>query len=262
MNGNLISNSTFGDRICTLREKAGYNTPRELALVLCGYTKTTKGLMNEDGKRVDLMRRNIQNWEQGKNIPNVHMVANLCNLLDCDPDYLLYEDRDYPRKEIKSAADTVGLSTEAVKMLIGITNLSITRKPFSMSCGLIISTMLENPHFYSIIKTITETLMQYSVLEYNEAKMQLIPPNMKEEYDIEIQGLKNDIEKISKNIADAGFTIIDIKNMIKMLEFETNQSVSSLVKETLDTLQEYFSELLQAEAKRIKREYAQSAYKE
>ena len=231
LNGNLISNPTFGDRICALREKAGYNTPRELALVLCGYTKTTKGLMNEDAKRVDLMRRNIQNWEQGKNIPNVHMVANLCNLLDCDPEYLLYEDRDYPRKEIKTAADTVGLSTEAVKMLIGITDPSITRKALEISPGLIISTMLENPHFYSIIRTIIQTLLHYSALEYNETKMQLVPQHLREEYDLEIQGLKNDIQKISKNIAGAGYTIIGIDNMIKMLEFETNQSVSSLIKE-------------------------------
>lgn len=254
MIGNLISNSTFGERIYTLRGKAGYNTPRELALVLCGYSKAEKGLMNEDAKRVDLMRRNIQNWEQGKNIPNVHMVATLCNLLDCDPDYLLYEDRDYPRKEIKSAADTVGLSTEAVKMLIMFTDPSITRNTLELPPGLIISTMLENPHFYNIVISVMQTLRHYFALELNEIQKQFVPQHRKEEYDIVMQGLKNDIERFSKTIAESGYTIIDIGTMIKMLEFETNKSISSLVKETLDILQEYASELLQSEVKRFRTE--------
>lgn len=120
MNGNLISSSTFGERLYVLREKAEYSTPRELALVICGYPKLEKGLMGEEAKKVDRMRRNIQNWEQGKNIPNAKMIAILCNLLDCDPDYLLYEDSVYPRKEVKDAADLLNVSTAAIEALLHI----------------------------------------------------------------------------------------------------------------------------------------------
>ena len=120
MNGNLISSSTYGQRVYALREKAGYNTPRELALVLCGYSKKEKGLIDDEAKRVDRMRRNIQNWEQGKNIPSAQMIATLCNLLDCDPDHLLYEDVRYPRKEVKSISSATGLSTNAVETMLGM----------------------------------------------------------------------------------------------------------------------------------------------
>ena len=120
MNGNLVSSTKFGERLHALRENAGYSTPRELALVLCGYPQTERGLMGDEAKKVDRMRRNIQNWEQGKNIPSTQMVATLCNLLDCDPDYLLYEDVVHPRKEVKSIVDATGLSNDAAETLLGI----------------------------------------------------------------------------------------------------------------------------------------------
>ena len=120
MNGNLISNSEFGNRLYALRERIGYSTPRELALVICGYSKSEKGLMGEDAQKVDRMRRNIQNWEQGKNIPNSQMIATLCNLLDCDPNHLLYENFVYPRQEVKSISEATGLSNNAAEALLGI----------------------------------------------------------------------------------------------------------------------------------------------
>ena len=120
MNGNLISSLEFGERLYALRKKAGYDTPRELALVLCGYTKTEKGLMDDNAKKVDRMRRNIQNWEQGKNIPSTQMVAMICNLLDCDPDHLLYKDACYPRKEVPHISNATGLSVDATECLLGI----------------------------------------------------------------------------------------------------------------------------------------------
>lgn len=120
VSGNLISSSAFGKRVYALRKKAGYDTPRELALVLCGYSKTEKGFIDDEAKRIDRMRRNIQNWEQGKNIPSAQMVATLCNQLDCDPDYLLYEDAAHPRKEVKSAADFLKVSPAAIEALLHI----------------------------------------------------------------------------------------------------------------------------------------------
>lgn len=250
MNGNLISNPTFGDRICALREKAGYNTPRELALVLCGYTKTTKGLMNEDAKRVDLMRRNIQNWEQGKNIPNVHMVANLCNLLDCDPEYLLYEDRDYPRKEIKSAADTLGLSNEAVKMLLEFTkSLDIG----FLTPGYIISTILENPSFYKIVASVMETLKHHAVISYNEKQIWLTQ-KIDGQTDGVPQELKELVDEMQEQLNYMGYAVVGNEDMTKMLEFKTNQNAGDLIRETIDILQDEADKFLQEHAARIIRE--------
>lgn len=119
MNGNLITKTEFGKRLHKLRKRAEYKTPRELALALCGHPKGTKGLLNEEAKKVDRMRRNVQNWEDGKNIPAAQTLATLCNLLDCDPDYLLYKECDVPRKEVKSVSDATGLSKDATENLLG-----------------------------------------------------------------------------------------------------------------------------------------------
>lgn len=250
MNGKLISNHTFGDRLYTLREKAGYNTHRELALVICGYPKTKKGLMGEDEKRVGRMRRNIQNWEVGKNIPNAQTIATLCNLLDCDPDYLLYEDTDCPRKEIKRAADTLGLSNEAVKVLLEF--MQATKKGF-LTPGYIISTILENPSFYRIIGSIMETLKHHAVISYNEKQIWLTQKIDGHTSSVQLE-LKGLVDEMQEQLNYMGYAVIGNDDMTKMLEFKTNQSMGDLIRETLDILQDEADKFLQEHAKRILRE--------
>ena len=252
MNGNLISNSTFGKRIYMLRDKAGYNTHRELALVICGYPQTVKGLMGEEAKQVDRMRRNIQNWEVGKNIPNAQTIAMLCNLLDCDPDYLLYENASYPRREVKATADSIGLTNKAVETLMKFTQPLSDGNYSFLKIGNIISTMLENPNFYQLTDSVMQNIVYCAALSYNENKRILIPSHLKDSYDQELSELKDTVDKIREKIETTGYTIIGIDNMIKMLEFETNQSMGNLIKETIDVLQEEVNEHLKAQAYKIK----------
>ena len=120
MNGNLITNNSFGERLYALRTKAGYRVPRELALVLCGLPKNKTGLTVEQEKVVARMRRNIENWELGKNIPRAALIATLCNLLDCDPNHLLYEEAISPRKKAETISQATGLSAQATEALLGI----------------------------------------------------------------------------------------------------------------------------------------------
>ena len=120
MFGNFITSNEFGLRLNKLRIKANYNTPRELALVMCGYPKDKKGLVDPESKMVDRKRRNISNWENGKCKPSVDEIALLCKLLNCDPEHLLYQDCVHPRKDTKTVMDITGLSESAVDALIGI----------------------------------------------------------------------------------------------------------------------------------------------
>lgn len=58
----------------------------------------------------------IQSWEQGKSTPTAEALANICDLLNCDADYLLgrIEQRTH---DINDAHRFTGLSAEALEQL-------------------------------------------------------------------------------------------------------------------------------------------------
>lgn len=58
----------------------------------------------------------IQAWEQGKSVPSAEALCNICDLLDCDADYLLgrMDERNHDIKEIR---EYTGLSEEAITVL-------------------------------------------------------------------------------------------------------------------------------------------------
>ena len=117
----VISAKELGKRLKKQRKNAGYEKPRNLALAICGFSPNEKGLFDKEQHRVAKAMQNIRNWERGDNFPSsIQELAKICNLLDCDPDYLLYEDSVYPRKEVKSIVDTTGLPNAAAEALLGI----------------------------------------------------------------------------------------------------------------------------------------------
>lgn len=117
----IITAEEFGKRLKKQRETAGYKKPRNLALAMCGFQPDTKGLFDTEQHRVAKTIQNIRNWERGDNFPSsIQEFAKLCTLLDCDPDYLLYEDSVYPHKEVQSIVDATGLSNDAAESLLGI----------------------------------------------------------------------------------------------------------------------------------------------
>ena len=116
-----INSKTFANRLQAQRKYIGYQTPRSLALAMCGFSPEEKGLLDDDQQKVHKMLQNIRNWERGDNFPSkIHLLAKLCNLIDCDPDYLLYEDCDMPRKEVRNISNATGLSQAAIEVLCSI----------------------------------------------------------------------------------------------------------------------------------------------
>ena len=240
MNGNLITFEVFGERMSTLRIKAGYSIPRELALVLCGYPKDTTGLMGDEAKKVDRMRRNIQNWENGKNMPNAHMIAKICNLLDCDPDYFLYLEADCPRREVKKAAEVTGLTVHAIESLAQFSKVDTLQKPTFMQSGQIISLLLDNPKFYIVVKDILSGIKNQMSIE--SFHMHQVIRKQAKYNCAETMAL---IEELKESVEDHGYTLIDSEEMRKVIEFQTNQHLSDVVRDTITVLYQDASTLLQ-----------------
>ena len=58
----------------------------------------------------------IQSWEQGKSYPSADVLSNICDLLDCDADYLLGR-IDERKHDINDMKRYTGLSSEAIEQL-------------------------------------------------------------------------------------------------------------------------------------------------
>ncbi len=160
MNSIPITKSTFGSRLSDLRIKANYVTERELALVLCGHPKTEKGLVGDENTPVSRKTRNLNNWEAGNSIPNIQTVAVLCNILDCDPEYLLFEDATIPKKDIKTVEEASGLSHRAATALVKINKYGSTKSHSALNA------ILEEAH--DAIESILSTEDIWKYLSQNE----------------------------------------------------------------------------------------------
>lgn len=58
----------------------------------------------------------VQSWEQGKSTPTAEVLANICELLECDADYLLGRINEYTH-DVETVRCYTGLSTEAIEKL-------------------------------------------------------------------------------------------------------------------------------------------------
>lgn len=77
----------------------------------------TFGLIRQPrNKRDSNMFGTIQSWEQGKSTPTAEALANICQLLDCDADYLLGRISQRTH-DITDAHRYTGLSAEALEQL-------------------------------------------------------------------------------------------------------------------------------------------------
>ena len=75
------------------------------------------GMIRQGKKKIDNnMFGTIQSWEQGKSTPTADVLANICELLDCDADYLLGR-IDQRTHDITDAHRYTGLSPAALEQL-------------------------------------------------------------------------------------------------------------------------------------------------
>lgn len=75
------------------------------------------GMIRQGKKKIDNnMFGTIQSWEQGKSTPSADVLANICELLDCDADYLLGRINQRTH-DITDAHRYTGLSPAALEQL-------------------------------------------------------------------------------------------------------------------------------------------------
>lgn len=75
------------------------------------------GMIRQGKKKIDNnMFGTIQSWEQGKSTPTADVLANICELLDCDADYLLGRIGQRTH-DITDAHRYTGLSPTALEQL-------------------------------------------------------------------------------------------------------------------------------------------------
>lgn len=88
----------FGDRLQDLRKQKKIKTQEEFAA------------------KLGVNLKSVQNWEQGRKLPQTEHLFKICDVLDCDLDYLIgrLEERN---RTIKEMAAYTGLSEKSIKML-------------------------------------------------------------------------------------------------------------------------------------------------
>lgn len=154
--------SVFQDRLRSLRESHGY----------------TQETMSE---KLAVSLRTYSYWENGKRKPDIEELYNLCDVLDCDPNYLLGNiNAPYDNRKVEEAT---GLEYESVEELkkLSDTQLYILNRLFnnyslpqmlydieefaaSSMCEVqIIDARLDRPK--TVIPYTSQRMMKYSAVE-------------------------------------------------------------------------------------------------
>ena len=86
----------FGERLKEMRKRAGIRTQQEFSELVEKNIKT------------------IQNWEQGVALPEMIDLLNICNMLNCDMDYL-FGRINSTTHDLKYISDETGVSEDGIR---------------------------------------------------------------------------------------------------------------------------------------------------
>lgn len=146
----------FSERLSELRKERGYKTQNALAVEYNKrFPSTRKGKKEENTSGI---LGTIKNYENANHpgSPNLDIVLNLCEILECDIDYLVgkIECKEHDTQFIQ---DKLGLSYDTIKHII---SLNTTDEGFI--CIPIIDYLIGNTWFTnSLMKKINEYYHKY-----------------------------------------------------------------------------------------------------
>ncbi len=110
----------FGDRLKKIREdrmKEFERKNKEPAGPIKRGKRSNRFSQEKLAEEISITRGSVLAWEKGDRIPPVETMVRLCELLDCDLDYLLGR-CDTFRKETADISEATGLSPAAAETLI------------------------------------------------------------------------------------------------------------------------------------------------
>lgn len=115
MIGKNYSLLKFGDTLMKRRKACGFRSQANLAEKMVSISQDG----DEYSRNIESKRKTISNWEGGKAAPSLADLIALCNILDCDIEYLI-GDIDVPRKETLTAMELTGLSEKTLKTVLNL----------------------------------------------------------------------------------------------------------------------------------------------
>lgn len=148
--------SSFGTRLQAAREAVGMT-----------QTQFAEKVIRRSGRSIDAGAyiKRISAWENGRikgsncpgskiNMPTINELAEFCDILDVDIDYLLGV-QDKPRKEIADAAVVTGLSYEALAALKTVLSSAESK---AAQYRELLNQMFCNAHFHHFLATLIDYL--------------------------------------------------------------------------------------------------------
>lgn len=123
----------FGDRLQNLRKQKKIKTQEDFAA------------------KLGVNLKSVQNWEQGRKLPQTEHLFKICDVLDCDLDYLIgrLEERN---RTIKEMAAYTGLSEDAVKALHKYNNANDRRSSWPSH----LSDIITHKDFFALMSNISD----------------------------------------------------------------------------------------------------------
>lgn len=144
----------FGDRLQDLRKQKKIKTQEEFAA------------------KLGVNLKSVQNWEQGRKLPQTEHLFKICDVLDCDLDYLIGR-LEYKKHDTKMISDYTGLSEDAVTALHLYKNADDRRSLWPSY----LSDIINNKDFFTLMGRISEfmgnTKLEARFKDY-ASKMQMI----------------------------------------------------------------------------------------
>lgn len=114
----------------------------------------------------------VRNWEQGWILPEMGTLFKICDILDCDLDYLIGR-LEYKKHDTKMISDYTGLSEDAVTALHLYKNADDRRSLWPSY----LSDIINNKDFFTLMGKISEfmgdTKLEVRLKDY-VSKMQMI----------------------------------------------------------------------------------------
>lgn len=183
-----------------------------------------------DKLKLDGGRKKVERWEKGISEPSISEFKRLCDVLDCDPEYLWGICDDY-RKETRSVREITGLSQGAVQSLEHFFTHSHAAVLPPVE---IISWMLENPAFYEMVNAIIKIQSYTLQVIIKEMETQFIKPGERGEWQNIINGLAHDIFSMKELTERYGYTVIDAEEMQLVAQYRLHQNMEKVISGTLE----------------------------
>lgn len=224
MNGTNNSKSSFGNRV----------KDRRLALKISSHEKLAER-MYPGAISLESMRKKVAKWESGHAEPSVSEFRRLCDILDCDPEYL-WGIIDEPRRDTRSIMEISKLSQAAVEALLLFSTKPINGDHQFLSSAHILSLMLENPAFYRVMHDIYESVENHLDLETERMGKLIVSPEHQNEAETEYMEIVRVIKNLEGVTKKYGYSLISSEEWQNVVAFRMNQSIAAVVSDTITIL--------------------------